>query len=101
LALAVLGNETLEERARYLNAVSALEDDWLVQRRASLLIDQGRYQDARDLLRNTPFQLAHQRYARTRLWRQIERELGLHPVPWPGWLGEDDLAEFGAYRMTN
>jgi len=101
LALAALGNETLEERARCLEAVSALEDDWLVERRASLLIDQGRDQEAKNLLRKTPFQLVHQRYTRTRLWRQIERELGLDPVPWPAWLGEDDLAEFGAYRVTD
>ena len=100
LALAALGNETLEERARCLDAVSALEDDWLLERRASLLIDQGRYQEAQNLLRKTPFQLVHQRYARTRLWRQIEGKLGLDPVPWPAWLGEDDLAEFGAYRVT-
>ncbi len=101
LALAALGKETLEERARCLDAVSALEDDWLVERRASLLIDQGKYQEAQDLLRKTPFQLVHQRYLRTQLWRQIERELGLDPVPWPAWLGEDDLAEFGAYRVTD
>jgi len=100
-ALAALGNETLEERASCLDAVSALEDDWLLERRASLLIDQGRYREAQDLLRTTPFQLVHQRYVRTRLWRQIERELGLDPVPWPAWLGEDDLAEFGAYRVTD
>jgi hypothetical protein len=98
LALAALGKETLEERARWLDAVSALEDDWLLERRASLLIDQGRYEEARNLLCETQFQLVHQRYARTRLWRQIERELRLEPVPWTDWLGEDDLAEFGAYR---
>jgi hypothetical protein len=98
LALAALGNETFEERARWLDAVSALEDEWLVERRASLLVDQGRYEEARKLLRETRFQLVHQRYARTRLWRRIERELGLDPDPSLAWLGEDDLAEFGAYR---
>jgi hypothetical protein len=101
LALTALGNETLEERARWLDAVSALEDDWLLERRASLLVDQGRYEEAWKLLRSTPFQLVHQRYVRTKLWRQIERKLGLDPVPWPDWLGEDDLAEFGAYRVTD
>ena len=50
LALAALGKETLEERARWLDAVSALEDEWLIERRASLLIDQGRSEEARLLL---------------------------------------------------
>jgi len=98
LALAALGKKTLEERALWLDAVSALEDDWLVERRTSLLIDQGKYEEARKLLSKAQFQLVHQRYARTRLWRQIERELRLPPVPSTDWLGEDDLAEFGAYR---
>ncbi len=98
LALAALGKQTLQERGRWLDAVSALEDEWLVERRASLLIDQGRSEEARRLLSTTKFQLVHQRYARTRLWRQIERELQLDPADWPAWLGEDDLADFGAYR---
>ena len=98
VALAALGNQSLEERARWLDAVSALQDEWLVERRASLLIDQGRSEDARRLLQETRFQLVHQRYERTRLWRRIEAQLGLDPIQWPSWLGEDDLAEFGAYR---
>ena len=97
-ALAALGRETLDERQRWLNAVSALDDEWLAERRANLLIDCGNSQDAFDLLRSTHFQLVHQRYERTRLWRQVEASLGLEPVEYPSWLGEDDLAEFGAYR---
>jgi hypothetical protein len=98
LALSAEGRGTLEERARWLDAVSALEDEWLVERRAHLLLDQGKSEAAQRLLKETRFSLVHQRYERTRLWRQIEKELGLDPVPWPSWLGEDDLAEFGAYR---
>jgi hypothetical protein len=98
LALAALGQETLQERACWLSAVSALDDEWIVERRASLLIDQGKYQEALEVFRQTRFQLVHQRYVRTRLWRRIERGLGLDPVSWPFWLGEDDLAEFGVYR---
>jgi hypothetical protein len=97
-ALAALGSETLDERGRWLNAVSALDDEWLAERRASWLIDCGNSQAAFDLLRSTHFQLVHQRYERTRLWRQVESSLGLEPVEYPSWLGEDDLAEFGAYR---
>jgi hypothetical protein len=97
-ALAALGTDTLAERGRWLDAVSALEDEWLAERRASLLIDSGDSQAAFNILINTRFQLVHQRYERTRLWRQVEANLGLEPVAYPSWLGEDDLAEFGAYR---
>lgn len=97
-ALAALGRETLDERRRWLTAVSALDDEWLAERFASLLIDCGDSQAAFQVLRSTHFQLVHQRYERTRLWRQVETSLGLEPVEHPSWLGEDDLAEFGAYR---
>lgn len=99
-ALATLGPETFAERRRWLDAVSALDDEWLAERRAGLLIDCGDAQAALDLLRNTRFQLVHQRYERTRLWRQAESDLGLEPSDCHSWLGEDDLAEFGAYRET-
>lgn len=97
-ALASLGRETLEERAQWLAAVSALDDEWVAERRASLLIDKGDLRAALNVLETTRFQLVHQRYERTRLWRQVERALGLEPVDCLAWLGEDDLAEFGAYR---
>jgi hypothetical protein len=97
-ALAALGSETLDERGSWLKAVSALDDEWLAERRASLLIDCGDSRAAFHVLRSTFFQLVHQRYERTRLWRKVETNLGLEPVEHPSWLGEDDLAEFGAYR---
>jgi len=97
-ALAALGRGTLKERERWLDAVSALEDEWLAERRASVLIDSGDPEGALKVLRNTRFQLVHQRYARTRLWRRLEKKLAMEPVDLPAWLGEDDLAEFGAYR---
>ena len=98
LALAALGKETLCERRRWLDAVSALEDEWLQERRAALLIDEDNISAARQLLDQTKFQLVHQRYARTRLWHRIlQREGKPEPLP-PNWLGEDDLFEFGAYR---
>jgi hypothetical protein len=97
-ALAALGRETLDERKRWLDAVSALEDEWVAERRAFFLHDSGDSAAALHVLRNTRFQLVHQRYERTRLWRQIEVRLGLKPEESLSWLGEDDLAEFGAYR---
>jgi hypothetical protein len=97
-ALAALGPATTGERKRWLDAVSALEDEALAERRATLLLDCGDGQAARDVLTATRFQRVHQRYERTRLWRRIESLLGLEPVAYPYWLGEDDLAAFGAYR---
>lgn len=96
--LAALGVEALNERRSWLKAVAALDDEWLAERRASWLTDSGNGQAAFDVLRKTNFQLVHQRYERTRLWRQVESSLSLEPVEYASWLGEDDLAEFGAYR---
>jgi len=97
-ALAALGTETLDERSRWFKAVSALDDEWLAERRASLFLDSGDAQAAYNLLRSTRFQLVHQRHERTRLWKRVESVLGLKAIEYPAWLGEDDLAEFGAYR---
>ena len=97
-ALAALGTETLDERERWLKAVKSLDDEWLAERQASLFFDRGDARVAYAVLRTTRFQLIHQRYERTRLWKQVESMLGLEPVEHPFWLGEDDLAEFGAYR---
>ena len=100
-ALAALGAETLQERTRWLDAVSALDDEWLVERRASLALDCGDAHAALKALMSTRFQLVHQRYERTRLWQRAASMLGLKPVEYPSWLGEDDLAEFGAYRQDS
>lgn len=98
LALAAAGPSTLLTRRRWLDAVCALPDDSLIERRATLLVDEGRYDEARTLLTETRFQLVHQRYARARLWARIRRALHITEAPPPNWLGEDDLFEFGAYR---
>ena len=97
-ALAALGRETLDERRRWFDAVSALDDEWVAERRANFLHECGDSRAAMNVLRSTRFQLVHQRYERTRLWRKIEARLGLEREEFPAWLGEDDLAEFGAYR---
>jgi len=98
LALALLGEETLEEREAWLRQTAALEDEWLRERWAALRLDQDRPLEAEEILKATRFQLIHQRYARTRLWRRIQQRLGRPDDEVPAWLGEDDLAEFGAYR---
>lgn len=98
LALAALGKETLDERDKWLAQVAALDDEWVRERLAYLRFDQGRCAEAKDILHTTVFQLVHQRYARTRLWRKIEAALGEPPLADIAFLGEDDLAQFGAYR---
>jgi len=63
-----------------------------------LLIDKGEYQRAKELLLSTPFQKVHQTYTRTGLWKQITDKLNIPFLPIPSSLGEDRLANFGAYR---
>jgi hypothetical protein len=98
LALAALGPETLAERESWLARLANCADEWLLERRAAWLIDAGRFQEARSLLEQASFQLVHQRYERTRLWRRACRALGLPEAAAPASLGEDNLADFGAYR---
>lgn len=98
LTLAALGTETLAERQGWLDETSALTDEWLIERRAALLADRGQFAEAAQLLGGTSFQLIHQRYARTRLWKRIKRATGMDDTHVPSSLGEDDLFEFGAYR---
>lgn len=93
-----VGRHTLPEREKWLELMSASQDEWIAERRVQLLIDQGRHREARDLLLATPFQKVHQTYTRTDMWNQINRALGLPSTPVPASLGEDCLARFGAYR---
>jgi hypothetical protein len=63
-----LGPQTLNERERWLTSVSALGDEWIIERRVQLLIDKGKTRDAKQLLLSTRFQKVHQTYTRTALW---------------------------------
>jgi hypothetical protein len=100
LALAELGPEGLTERERWLGQVSNSRDEWLIERKAALLLDQRRPEEARALLASTSFQLVHQRYSRTQLWDRATAQRQDTKPPPPNWLGEDDLAQFGAYRQS-
>lgn len=93
-----LGPQTIPERWAWLEKVGALKDEWLAERRIQLLIDKGDYQQAKELLLSTSFQKVHQTYTRTGLWKQITDKLGIPFLPIPLSLGEDRLANFGAYR---
>ncbi|MBI2927668.1 MAG: hypothetical protein HYY24_18385 [Verrucomicrobia bacterium] len=98
LALAAVGDETLPERERWFARVASTQDEWLLERKAALLVDRGRLREARAMLGRTVFQLVHQRYAGPRLWQRLKQELGITKNDPPNWLGEDELADFGAYR---
>jgi len=93
-----IGTETLKERELCLKAVNALDDEWIIERRVQLLIDKGNVLDAKELLLSSPFQKIHQTYNRTILWFQICDLLNESRFPIPESLGEDRLANFGAYR---
>ncbi|MGZ8550469.1 MAG: hypothetical protein ACXWV2_07400, partial [Chitinophagaceae bacterium] len=93
-----LGIKTLDEREKWLSKVDALEDEWIIERRVQLLIDKGQYMEAKNLLLSTRFQKVHQTYTRTGLWIQVCEKLNLAIQPIPPQLGEDQLANFGAYR---
>jgi hypothetical protein len=97
-ALRNLGKETLKEREIWLKQVDALPDEWIVERRVQLLVDKGDIAAAKTLLLSIPFQKVHQTYTRTNLWFQICDLLNESRFPIPDQLGEDHLANFGAYR---
>lgn len=71
LVLAALGSRTLVEREYWLKETSALEDECLIERRVALLADLGKWTEAKKLLEGTSFQLIHQCYSRTKLWKRI------------------------------
>jgi len=97
-ALRNLGKQTLKEREAWLNLVDALTDEWIGERRVQLLIDKGEVTRAKTLLLSIRFQKVHQTYTRTNLWFQICDLLKEPRLPIPDQLGEDRLANFGAYR---
>jgi hypothetical protein len=93
-----IGRETIPEREKWLNSVSALQDEWVLERKVQLMIDKGNLKEAKTLLLSIPFQKVHQTYSRTNLWNQLCEKLNTPCLPIPVSLGEDRLATFGAYR---
>ena len=90
--------EALTTRRQLLDHLADLKDDDLIEARARLLADEGHHQEALDLLTGHDWQLVHQKYSRTRLATQLCQVLGLSTDFPPNFLGEDNLAEFGAYQ---
>jgi hypothetical protein len=92
------GAQAVTEREKWFKRVEALRDEWILERKVQLLIDQNKMQEAERLLLSIPFQKVHQTYSRTNLWKQITEKTGRPFLPIPKSLGEDRLATFGAYR---
>jgi len=69
----------------------------IVERRADLALTRGNPADTIRLLSQTAWQREHQRYVRSTLWRKAQAALGNPDCPVPDLLGEDNLAQFGAY----
>jgi hypothetical protein len=90
--------EALATRRQLLDRLADLNDDNLIEARARLLADEGHHQEALDLLTGHDWQLVHQKYSRTQLATQLCQVLGLDTDFPPNFLGEDNLAEFGAYQ---
>jgi hypothetical protein len=69
----------------------------VIERRADLALVLGRPEETLQLLNSIPWPREHQRYVRTALWKKARVALGLSDVNVPESLGEDNLAQFGAY----
>jgi Domain of unknown function (DUF5107) len=69
----------------------------VVERRADLALALDNPKESLHLLTATPWPREHQRYVRTSLWKKSGAALGLSDTEIPESLGEDNLAEFGAY----
>lgn len=100
IILSGMKDRFLSERGSWLEHVNSLEDDGLIERMVYYLLDTGKAQEAKELLEMKEFELVHQRYERTQLWQMIQDALGGQKGTLPENLGEDDLAEFGAYRAS-
>jgi hypothetical protein len=96
--LRAMGSQTLSQREKWLESVNALDDEFIIERRIQLLIDKGEFEEAKKLLLSVSFQKIHQTYTRTGLWKQICDKTGDNCNDIPPQLGEDQLANFGAYR---
>lgn len=93
-----MGDKTHEERKRSLDKLDALNDDTLTERRIALMIAMENFDEAKELLLKTNFQKVHQRYERKKLWKKLCMLTNENVEPYPDNLGEDHLAQFGAYR---
>jgi len=85
----------IEERVALLARPS--EQRLVIERRADLALALGQPAETLRLLTETPWPREHQRYTRGDLWKAAKAALGEADAKPPAFLGEDNLARFGAY----
>jgi hypothetical protein len=69
----------------------------VIERRADLALAVGQPAEALRLLTETPWPREHQRHTRGDLWKRACQAIGKAGTEAPDFLGEDNLARFGAY----
>jgi hypothetical protein len=101
LTLSHFGPSVFAEREQWFQQVDSLDDDGLVERKAYFLFEQGAIHEAKAVLEQAAFGKVHQRYERSQLWTRIAAVLSSTDECVPDHLGEDDLATYGAYRVSS
>ncbi len=97
MCLADAGPEFAQERSDLHAHYSTADRRW-TERKVAFLLDNYKPAEAKNLLLSTKWDLYHLRQVRTTLYRKIQTALGLPVDPIPAQLGEDDMADWGAYR---
>ena len=75
----------------------APEHRLVVERRADLALVRGQPAEMLRLLGSVAWPRQHQRYVRSALWKGAKAALGEAVDEAPAFLGEDNLAAYGAY----
>jgi hypothetical protein len=100
ITLSHFGPTAFEEREQWFKRVESLQDDGIMERKANFLFDKGAILEAQKVLEHFDFEKVHQRYKRSQLWNSISALLKSTKGQVPDNLGEDDLASYGAYRVS-
>jgi hypothetical protein len=69
----------------------------IIERQADLALALGQPEETLRLLAGVKWPREHQRYTRGDLWKRAQAALGKTENQTPDFLGEDNLARFGAY----
>jgi hypothetical protein len=73
----------------------------VTEHRADLALALGQPGETLRLLRSIAWPREHQRYVRTTLWKAAQAALGEAVDEAPAFLGEDNLAPYGAYWSSD
>jgi hypothetical protein len=101
ITLSHFGPSAFQEREEWFEKAGALQDEGLLERKACFLFEKGAIHEAKAILEHYVFEKVHQRYKRSQLWNRITEILGSTEAHIPDNLGEDDLATYGSYRVSD